>query len=56
MQKNKKVLRPQKWETRHVHLENKVGGNHYLRHVDHSSTLHGYEQDRIFHIHVRVDM
>ena len=40
-------------ETQTVDLTNKVGGNHYLRHVDHRSTLHGHEQDWIFHIHVR---
>ena len=44
--------RPKMW----MDLVNKVGGNHYLRHVDHRSTLHEHEQDRIFHIHVRVDM
>ena len=63
VKKNKKIYSVQKWQYTDelcdtvwiLHL-NKVMGNHYLRDVHHSFTLHCERENRIFDIHLRLDI
>ncbi len=61
-EKQKKIWR-EKWGIRQestvsriVDLTNNGIVNHYLRDVDHGSTVSSETQDSIFHIHVRLDI